>query len=109
MSINDFFGDFPDRPTHEDFTALADVVLEQDGKLEDADFDFAAYLDETVNHESLEYMALHRARQFTSRMGLVDPAVAGAIEPLLAAIFMDAFLLGTTYQERYRTTGPATA
>lgn len=84
------FGKFPNRPKHKDFWNLSEIVLQQDGKTEDADFDFEAYISEVIDPDTVTYMAMQRAM----RVGDTSQVTSHA------AIFLDAFMLGIKWQQR---------
>lgn len=90
--LNDLFGFRPDRPTHPDFTELSKIVLQHDGKTEDNDFDFGAYVGQVIDERSLVYMARQRALR-------VAPGASLETHMAFAALFLDAFLIGVRWQE----------
>jgi hypothetical protein len=102
-SLNDLFGEFPGRPDHEDFAHLADVVLQQDGiAIEDPDLDYGVYLSQFIDPDSLRHMAEQRAKRALNRMGL-NPALNAELLFTMAATYMDAFVAGFRFHEKYRT------
>jgi hypothetical protein len=93
MSLNDTFGPFPGRPNHPDFAKLANVVLKQDGKTEDADFDFATYIRDFIDADSITHMAQQRASKMMMRNGM-NPGLNARVLAMVCAAYMDAFLAG---------------
>jgi hypothetical protein len=99
MTLDDLFGPYPGRPDHPDFARLVDVVLQQDGKTEDRDFDFPAYVATFIDPESLSYMVLQRCMKMMARNG-VDPSENREMLAMICAAYHDAFLTGYTFHER---------
>lgn len=98
MSLNDTFGPFPGRPDHPDFARLADIVLQQDGRSHDADFDYGTYLGQFIDPASIRHMAVERSKRTASHLPrdltLEDMVMA------LSAMFIDAFTIGYRFHER---------
>ena len=95
-----FMGDFPSRPDNDDFWKLSELVLQQDGKTEDPNFDFDAYIASVVDPASLTYfreqrvgMALQRAAPMLRR--------PGGQQIVAESIWLDAFMLGVAFGRRH--------
>jgi hypothetical protein len=86
--MTDAFDPHPGRPDHPDFWKLSDVILQQDGKTEDEDFDLAAWVSEVCDLDVVFYMAMQRGL----RMG-VPPGVA-------FPLWLDAFMAGAAYAKK---------
>lgn len=99
MSLNDVFGQFPGRPDHPDFAALADIVLQQDGRSYDADFDFGTYLGQFIDPASLRHMCQQRATMIVARMGK-NPDLNARLVEAVAASMLDAFMVGYLFHQR---------
>lgn len=97
MSLGDIFGPNPHRPEHPDMRVLVDLVLKQDGKTEDADFDMDAYLATMLDSESVSYMALQRASRMATLMGAEGNVM---LIMRLVSLWMDGFMLGYQFHER---------
>lgn len=98
MSLNDVFGSYPGRPDHPDFAKLADVVLQQDGRSYDADFDFAKYLAEFIDADSLRHMARERSRRIAD--GLPTQLTLEDMVAAFSAIYLDAFMVGYQFHAK---------
>lgn len=94
MNINDVFPGPSNRPQHPDFWALSDIILQNDGKTEDAGFDLLAFINEMADSDSVVYMARQRAMRATPDLML---------QILLAGMWIDAFTVG--YRLAQRRTG----
>jgi hypothetical protein len=70
---------FPDRPTHEDFARLSEVVIEQDDNMK---------VDDVIDLESLMYMAINRVEMARQRGALGVPS------------WIDGFMAGARYAQR---------
>ena len=99
MSLDDVFGPYPGRPQHPDFARLADVVLEQDGKTEDPALDFPAVLASFIDPESITHMAMQRGDRAAAQLGPVP--TFDEVVGLIAATYLDAFMVGYLYHERH--------
>jgi hypothetical protein len=93
MSLNDAFGDFPGRPDHPDFAMLSDVVLRQDGKIEDSSFDVETYIESMIDPPALRHMATQRARRMIGLLGL-NPDNSARLVAAIAGTYVDAFMTG---------------
>lgn len=80
----------PDRPQHPDFWHLSEVILEMDGDFYEEPGDFEKYIASEIDLESLFYTATQRAIRLQGRS-------VGSI----AAIYMEAVLVGMRYERRY--------
>jgi hypothetical protein len=102
--LDDIFGPTPmgPRPTHPDFAQLVDLILQQDGKTEDPNFDMDAHLASIVDPESVSYIALQRAFRMVSLMGM-NPIERPEVAVKLASLWIDAFCIG--YGLAARTSG----
>lgn len=97
MSLDDVFGPFPGRPDHEDFRILTDIVLRQDGRSYDTDFDFREHLGQFIDPDSVTHMAEQRAgRLVRMSTGFENPKLTS----MVAAAMIDAFMLGCQFQQR---------
>ena len=96
--MDEVFGKMP-RPDTPDFWKMSDAVLKLDGRVEAAMTNeekhevFVSTVGEYVDIESLSYMAVQRA----IRVVPPSPKNADMIQKL-AAIFMDAFIIGCEFQ-----------
>lgn len=99
MSLNDVFGPFPGRPDHPDFAVLADIVLQQDGRSYDADFDYGSYLGQFIDPASLRHMCQQRAKLIVVGMGK-NPALNARLVDSVAASMLDAFMVGYLFHQR---------
>jgi hypothetical protein len=99
MSLDDIFGAFPGRPEHEDFRVLVDIVLKHDGKTEDPNMDFEAFLADYIDPASISHMAQQRAQRILAHIGR-DPALNAQLVAAMASIFLDAFTLGADWEKR---------
>lgn len=95
--VNDVYGRVPGRPSHPDFWRLVEVVQQFDIRM-DAERNQrrrAELFDHTVNEqvdlESITYMAMQRALRIAT-----DPRD----QAMLAAMYVEAFLVGATFKER---------
>lgn len=83
--------EFPNRPTHDDFWLLCEIVQDYDSAADDG-----ATVEQLVNPvvdlESLLYTAEQRALRASK--ALRDPFLA------LQAMWLDAFIVGALYQKR---------
>lgn len=98
--LNDFFGDVPGRPDHPDFWKLSEVVLGNDGRMEDPDPNALIKLvEEIIDMSVMTYMAQQRAMRPLQNMGVQ------VIEPdtfaLMVSIWMDGFMAGAKYQKSH--------
>jgi hypothetical protein len=89
---------YPNRPDHPDFWKLCDVLLQQDGSLEDGG-DFEVILSEVVDPESLAYVAMQRAQRLVMNGSIPMTAI-----PTYAAIFLDGFTTGVRFERKRSTT-----
>ena len=104
MSLDDVFGPRPGRPQHPDFAHLSEIVLQQDGwavedlsKRPDA---FEEYIGRAIDPVSLTYMGTQRALRALAEAG-VDPSVNRRLFVELSTFYVDAFMVGWRYRERY--------
>lgn len=97
MAENDPLNDprFPDRPTHPDFWRMSESVLQHDGQATEGKQSVEQIVGETVDVESLKYFATQRAGTACQLSGLPE-----AMVPVLAGVWMDAFMAGARYQQR---------
>lgn len=86
------FGHHARRPEHPDFWALADVVLQHDGKTEDPGFEMGAYIASVADPGSVLYVARQRAM----RSGLRDPLRVAA----MSGVWVDGFMVGAALAGR---------
>lgn len=98
MSLDDVFGPFEGRPQHPDFAKLVDVVLQQDGKTEDADFNFPAFLAEFLDPDSITYMAKQRAMRTVANAGK-NPTLNMGLVAMVASAYIDGFTTGYKYRD----------
>jgi hypothetical protein len=103
MSLDDIFGKFPGRPEHEDFRVLVDIVLKHDGKTEDRNLDFAKFLGEYIDPDSVTHMAQERAKRILAHIGK-NPALNAQLVSAMASMFLDAFTLGVDWERRKNET-----
>lgn len=99
MDIGDVFGDFPSRPTHDDFWKLSSAVLRLDGRMEDFsepegdEQQVGQVLSEYCDPESLVYMAQQRSlRLFHLHPELKKNSVE--IMQVLLTSYIDGFCAG---------------
>lgn len=88
---------FPDRPTHEDFIVLSEAAQSMDYRAEELGEPVDSIVG--VDMESLDYFIENRLAILSDRV-LVDFS-----DPLLMALYLDAFTLGKHYAERKRNDG----
>jgi hypothetical protein len=108
MSLNDLFGSYPGRPDHPDFAKLSEIVLQQDGRSYDADFD--THMARFVDPDSLGHMARERSRRIAD--GLASNLTMEDMVSAFSALYLDAFMLGYLFHERkvrYETESMLTA
>lgn len=86
---------FPDRPQHPDYWRIAEVALQQDGKAEEGGQSVEQIVQGLVDPKSVTYAATQRARIMIQKTGLPE-----TLEPLLAAVWMDAFTVGARFEQR---------
>jgi hypothetical protein len=86
---------FPKRPTHPDFWRISEVVLQHDGGADEGKKPLEEIVKDTVDLESLTYFAMQRAGMSCQKMGLPE-----ALVPVLASVWLDAFLAGARFQQR---------
>lgn len=86
---------FPERPTHPDFWRMSEAVLQHDGQADEGHQSVEQIVGETVDVQSLTYFATQRAGTACQRSGLPE-----ALVPVLAGVWMDAFMAGARYQQR---------
>lgn len=103
MSLDDIFGPFPGRPDHEDFRVLVDIVLAHDGKTEDPNLDFGAYLAAYIDPDSVTHMAQQRAKKILAHIGR-NPALNARLVSAMASMFLDAFTIGVDWEKRRNST-----
>lgn len=103
MSLDDIFGPYPGRPNHPDFRKLVHVVLQHDGKTEDADFSFPKYIGATIDTDSLLHMAKERCRRYAEQLGALPDDLP--VFPIYMAAWLDAFMLGVEYEQAKGTIG----
>lgn len=94
MSLNDIFGTFPGRPDHPDMTKLVDIILQQDGKTEDADFDMESHLSSIIDPTSVSFLSLQRAIRIANSVS--DKALLAK----LSTMWIDGFLVGVELAKR---------
>lgn len=86
---------FPDRPTHEDFVRLSEIVQENDFKAERLGYNPLQMAD--VDEKSLLYFLENRLGTFARLTGvefLADPRN----QSLLSALWIDAFVAGRAFE-----------
>lgn len=97
---------FPKRPNHDDFWRMSDVILQLDGRMEEAKNDqdreriFMEVVAEHCDSDSLFYMASQRAFRV---LGADTAAkVAANLEALamLTTVYCESFIAGMEYQKR---------
>lgn len=94
---------FPDRPQHPDFWRLSEIILKQDGRveditsLEDANDMIPRMIQEQIDQTSLEYMSMvrsHRMLDSLRKAGLpFYPEVA------MTSMFLQGVLVGIEFQK----------
>lgn len=94
MSLNDIFGPFKGRPDHPDMTKLVDIILQQDGKTEDADFDMESHLSSIIDPTSVSFLSLQRAIRIANSVS--DKALLAK----LSTMWIDGFLVGVELTRR---------
>lgn len=87
---------FPDRPDHADFWALAAVLQDFDSAADDGT-SFARLASPVIDPESLVYMASQRAMRAAELTDGVQ----------LKAAWMDGFMAGALFQKRRGTVDPS--
>jgi hypothetical protein len=85
--------EFPNRPTHDDFYALALAVQDNDAQA-DLGADVADIIGRYVDPESLLYMAFQRALRAVPAGSSRSAFIVGQ------SIWIDAFLAGVNFQKR---------
>ena len=98
MSLNDIFGQFPGRPDHPDFARLSEIVLQQDGRSYDPDFDYGEYMARYIDPASIRHMAQQRCQRTLESLGR-SPGYEMVLAAMGAA-WLDAFVAGYTFHER---------
>lgn len=86
---------FPDRPTHPDFWRISEVLTQLDGKATEGGHGLPEIVAAVADLGSVTYAARQRARMIKAQTGLDFVS-----EELLAAVWIDAFTTGATFQER---------
>jgi hypothetical protein len=88
---------FPDRPQHQDFWSLVDVVNQLDGQTSEGQQSLEQVLDQLihVDTESLTYMASQRALKAIEVLHL-NPAM----EQAFTAVFINAFAAGVLFERK---------
>ena len=98
--LDDVFGDMPGRPDHPDFWKLSEVVLGNDGRMEDPDPKALVNLvEEVINMEVMVYVAQQRAMRPLQESGA--QAISAETFSILVAIWMDGFMAGAKYAQRH--------
>ena len=95
-SLDDVFGEFPDRPNTRDFWRLSLVVLQLDGGATEDEFGRFA-LPDFVDEDSLVYLARQRIATVARLLG-TSPTQAETA--LMLAVYVEAFLVGCKFSER---------
>lgn len=96
------FGDdaqFPGRPNHLDFWRLSDVVLQQDGAMQEnkTEAQFRALVDEHIDLDSAAYMAQQRAAKLCDDLGAPrDPMLLSAV----TAAFLTGVVAGISFEKK---------
>lgn len=100
--LDDLFGPGPmgDRPDHDDFKALVHLVLQQDGKTEDADFDMDAYLASMGDPGSISYVAIQRALRVLQLITGPDLQGDHHLWIMLSSLWIDGFMIGARFADR---------
>lgn len=98
-ATDDVFGQNPNRPAHPDFWRLSEIVLANDGRVEEAFDQEKAWKDtvaDVVDVESIVYMASQRV------MLMMGPPQPGNVtdHATLTALYIDAFLTGALFERR---------
>ena len=111
MSDPSVFGHHPDRPDVPEFWHLCDVVLQMDGKLEGPDERgdvFKETVEEIIPIEVLVYMSKQRSLRLLLPADMPEPLKMLFLQTMdpeliasLAAMYVDGFIAGAKYQERY--------
>lgn len=105
--MSDFFNDpsYPHRPKHPDFWKLSEIVLQLDGRASEGESsDILGDEVRTIaDPEAVAYLATHRAIRGATLMGLESKTTNTASQIVgLAAMWMEAFIVGARFQERNR-------
>jgi hypothetical protein len=74
---------------------MSEAVLQHDGQATEGEQSVEQIVGETVDVQSLTYFATQRAGIACQRSGLPE-----ALVPVLAGVWMDAFMAGARYQQR---------
>lgn len=114
MSDDDFpFGKMPGRPEQPEFWKLCEVVLQMDGRVEPGDQGegFLKTVEEIIPLEVLAYMSRQRALRMMipeDAPDLIQQILAATVDKdllaSLAAMYVDGFVAGYKYHERYAPT-----
>ena len=88
----------PGRPNHADFWLLSEVVIDMDNVAKSGKTPFEDQVGRMVDPESLIYMARQRSLRTRAHSHLLEPA--------LASLWLDGFMVGAAYQARTSTPGP---
>lgn len=92
-NLDDIYGPFPGRPDHPDMQTLSEIVVALDNVADNSEtFDFAGFIGETVDLESLIYLGLQRGL----RMGYITEAQLQKVN----ALYCDAFMVGVEFGKR---------
>lgn len=108
------FGNFPDRPDVPEFWHLCEIVLQMDGVIQeggDRNEGFTRTVEEVIPLEVLAYMSRQRALRLLIPEDLPEDVqqlmahtVDTAILSIVAAMYIDGFVAGYKYHERYAPT-----
>jgi hypothetical protein len=98
VSLNDLFGPYPGRPDHPDFAKLSDIVLQQDGRSYDEDFNYGEYLAQFIDPASIRHMARERSRRIAD--GLPKELTLEDMVAAFGAVYLDAFMVGYMFHAK---------
>ncbi len=106
-NVSELFGDHPGRPSHPDFWRISEIVLSNDGPMEEArdneekERAWRARTNLVVDVDSVTYMAMQRAR---FAVGERDLPLLGRV----TTVWIDAFVTGAGYERAGGHREPAT-
>lgn len=95
--------DFPDRPQHPDFWRLSEIILKQDGRVEDiasredAEAFVPRMIQEQIDQNSLEYMSMMRAHRMVA--ALREARLPFIPEVAMTSMFLQGVLVGIEFQK----------
>lgn len=82
------------RPDHPDFWLLSEIVIDQDTASFNETILFDDMVGQIVDTKSLAYLADQRA------LRILGPAATNRERAKIAAVFMDAFMVGAKFQTK---------